>query len=460
MNKRPAKPTILMIDDEERILRSLSVLFKQSHQVFKTSDPEEFMQILQREHIHVIISDQRMPKRKGSDLLRDARQISPNSMRILLTGYADLDAVVASINEGEIFRYITKPWDPNELKRTVAKATEIAIKLQRRTAAKHGQAASEEIRTVPDSFSLDDLDNPDSATKTPAQVKRKATNASPAKRSVKAESTTAHKSTKDDDKQRVTKTVNGQAHPSQAHSSRAESLRTETSKSDVRKPAPSQIEHETSRERPRKATASALEQSTRQHAPQQKSRVTVETADVQTDTGLNIAKEKVLVIDDSPVMYNKIKSLFVSKYDVSFADDLESATEQLAQNDIAVAVCDTKLNGVDIAPIIKTLKQTSPELVSIVITSFQDTGMLIDLINEGQIYRCLPKPISTNMLDKSVRHAINHYHMLKSDPTEQLRHTVEVKEYKTDDKKGSSKISSFIQRLRAKLGGRSEEANG
>ncbi len=123
------KPSILLVDDEERILRTLTMLLKMQYQVFSTTDGHEALKILKQEKIHVLISDQRMPLMAGTELLRQAKSLSPQTMRILLTGYADVDAAVDSVNEGEIFRYINKPWGPKELRDTIADAAMIAAQL-------------------------------------------------------------------------------------------------------------------------------------------------------------------------------------------------------------------------------------------------------------------------------------------------------------------------------------------
>jgi DNA-binding NtrC family response regulator len=124
------KAKILLVDDEERILRTLGMLLKMQYQVFATTDGFEALQILKREKIHLIVSDQRMPVMTGTQLLRQARTLSPNTMRILLTGYADVDAAVDAVNEGEIFRYINKPWGPKELRDVIADAVDIARRLE------------------------------------------------------------------------------------------------------------------------------------------------------------------------------------------------------------------------------------------------------------------------------------------------------------------------------------------
>src|SRR5512142_1927963 len=116
------KPTLLLIDDEERILRSLRMLFFTGYEVHMTTDPQEALRILREKQVHVIVSDQRMPEMQGSELLRQAREVSPATMRILLTGYSDIEASIASVNEGEVFRYLMKPWSAEEVKQVVAEA--------------------------------------------------------------------------------------------------------------------------------------------------------------------------------------------------------------------------------------------------------------------------------------------------------------------------------------------------
>ena len=121
------KATLLFVDDEERVLRSLEVLFKSRFRVLSTTDGSEAVDMLKRERVHVIVSDQRMPIMTGVELLREA---SPNTMRLLLTGYSDLEAIINSVNEGEIFRYLSKPWSAKEILNTVTQAAEIAISLE------------------------------------------------------------------------------------------------------------------------------------------------------------------------------------------------------------------------------------------------------------------------------------------------------------------------------------------
>ncbi|MDW8464949.1 MAG: response regulator [Chloroherpetonaceae bacterium] len=117
------KPKMLIVDDEPQVLESLSQLFDREFQVLTASDGQTALTLLQHHlDVAIVISDQRMPGMRGVELLRNVKQIAPHTMRILLTGYADLDAVLDSVNVGEVFQYVRKPWVPETLKSIVALA--------------------------------------------------------------------------------------------------------------------------------------------------------------------------------------------------------------------------------------------------------------------------------------------------------------------------------------------------
>jgi DNA-binding NtrC family response regulator len=123
-----ALPTVLFVDDEERIVRSLRMLFRGRCEVLATTSGRQAIEWVRQRRVHVVVSDQRMPEVTGVEVLRAVAQHSPATMRILLTGYADLEAVTASVNDGEIFRFIEKPWDGQHLISVVAQAAEIAAR--------------------------------------------------------------------------------------------------------------------------------------------------------------------------------------------------------------------------------------------------------------------------------------------------------------------------------------------
>ena len=282
------KPKIAFIDDEPRILRSLKMHFRQSHDVFITTDASELMKYVSEHDVQVVISDQRMPDKQGTEVLRDIKAASPNTLRILLTGYADLNAVIDSVNEGEIYRYITKPWQNDELKQIVNKATEIAQQTQEIT------------------------------------------------------------------------------------------------------------------------------QNTMQGNDTQK-----------VSGGSTGSNRNILVLDDDESVYQQIKSHFKSAYTVSWASNLEQAAKLLQKKRFGVTITDSTRNKENITPIVYALKNIQPDLMVLMLTEFKDAHMVIDLINKGQVYRCLPRPTNFSIMSISLDRAFDHHERLVEQPILAARHHVE-----------------------------------
>jgi DNA-binding NtrC family response regulator len=109
------KHSVLLVDDEPEILFSLRGLLRKEFDLHTATSGAEALEILRRQPIQVIMTDQRMPEMTGVELLRRARGECPEAIRIIFTGYADLKAVIDAVNQGQIYRYLTKPWDPDEL---------------------------------------------------------------------------------------------------------------------------------------------------------------------------------------------------------------------------------------------------------------------------------------------------------------------------------------------------------
>jgi len=117
-------PPILIVDDERDNLDALRRLLRNQYDVVAVDSAFEALKELQRRSFHVIVSDQRMPEMTGVELLEKAKTIRPASTRILLTGYTDIESVIGAINRGNIYRYVAKPWDPEELRLTLRQANE------------------------------------------------------------------------------------------------------------------------------------------------------------------------------------------------------------------------------------------------------------------------------------------------------------------------------------------------
>lgn len=259
-----AKPKILLVDDEERILRSLGILLRMQYEVFATSNGYEALKILKTEKINVLISDQRMPIMTGDELLKRAKEISPNTIRILLTGYADVDAAISAVNDGEIFRYINKPWGPKELRDTIAEAVLLA---------------------------------------------------------------------------------------------------------DI-------------------SEAKSVEE-------------------IVEEKGLSC-----LVLDKDQSTYHVVSELLVDHH-VIWQQDLQGALEVLATQPIAILVTELSLGNEDLSSMIKVMKREYPQMLTVILTCFKDTSRLVDLINQAQVFRYLPKPIRKGMLGKSLESTISRYYLMK-----------------------------------------------
>ena len=118
-------PKVLLVDDETNILRSLRrVLRKSNVEVVTTTSPAEALQLVESDTFAVVLSDQRMPEMEGTKLLGQVRLLSPDSVRIILTGYADIQATMDAINTGAVYRYLNKPWDDGELRLTIRQAVD------------------------------------------------------------------------------------------------------------------------------------------------------------------------------------------------------------------------------------------------------------------------------------------------------------------------------------------------
>ncbi|HEV3260869.1 MAG TPA: hybrid sensor histidine kinase/response regulator [Gemmataceae bacterium] len=119
-----ARHCLLIVDDEPEVVHSLQDLLRFDYRVLGTTRAAEGLKLLDRENVHIVMSDQRMPEMSGVEFLQRMRDTHPDVVRLLFTGYADIKAVIDAINQGHVFRYITKPWDADELQTVLRQAAE------------------------------------------------------------------------------------------------------------------------------------------------------------------------------------------------------------------------------------------------------------------------------------------------------------------------------------------------
>jgi DNA-binding NtrC family response regulator len=277
---RAKKGSVLCVDDEPNILRSLHWMLHKEFDVMTAPDGFTALEMLRKHDFDVIVSDQRMPGMIGSEFLREACKVAPRSMRILLTGYSDMQAILRSINEGEVFRFVNKPWKNEELSKTVADAAVIA----RTQFIPPAQAAPESVDTC---------------------------------------------------------------------------------------------------------------------------------------------GECVLLIDEDREMAEMIKEFVSPQTRLSHANSLSEAVAILGAEPVSVLVSDTRVGRVDTTPLLKVLKERHPEIVSIVFTGDSDVDVVIKLINQGQIYRFIPKPVKAGFLKIMLASAVQRHRELKNTPGAVQRYAVE-----------------------------------
>ena len=281
MNTTAQKARVLFVDDEPRILTSMRMLFRGSYDTFFAESGQQGIELLRTQPVDVIVSDQRMPGMSGFEFLRAARDINPHAMRILLTGYSDLNAIVGSVNEGEIFRFVNKPWANDVLATTVANAVQ---------AARASLAVSQQPELV-------------------------------------AEAT---------------------------------------------------------------PVAPAL-----------------------------------LVLDDDPQVAVRVRSILGDSYRVFGARSMDDAVDYLEREHIGVVISDTRVQNQPVVNLISLLKQHQPQLVTVILTERADAGSAIELINQGQIYRLLTKPVQDVTCRIMVNSAHKHHQNLARNPELHQRYEVE-----------------------------------
>lgn len=122
MMNRPSKYCLLIVDDEPNVCDSVHDLLRREFRVLKAHSAEEGYRIMQEEEVHIVMSDQRMPQISGIELLTKVKSRYPQAIRMLFTGFADLESIVAAINQGHVFQFLKKPWQPEDLEYAVRQA--------------------------------------------------------------------------------------------------------------------------------------------------------------------------------------------------------------------------------------------------------------------------------------------------------------------------------------------------
>lgn len=116
---------VLYVDDEEHNLKSFKATFRREFKVFIASSGQEGLEVFKEHEPEIVITDQRMPEMTGIEFLEELQKLNNAPIRILLTGYSDINAVIDAINKGHVYRYLSKPWDTNDLINTILSSYEV-----------------------------------------------------------------------------------------------------------------------------------------------------------------------------------------------------------------------------------------------------------------------------------------------------------------------------------------------
>ena len=143
---------LLVIDDEPHVCDSVNDLLRREFRVLKANSAQEGYRIMQQEEVHIVMSDQRMPQITGVELLTKVKARYPHAIRLLFTGYAELESIIAAINQGHIYQFIKKPWQPEELLVAVRQA---ALEFDRlETMALERENLADEVRKLTERVSV------------------------------------------------------------------------------------------------------------------------------------------------------------------------------------------------------------------------------------------------------------------------------------------------------------------
>jgi len=340
------RPRLLFVDDEQRVLNSMRIMFRRQFELFLASHGAEALDIVRDKDIDVIVADHRMPKMTGVEVLSKVRAMSPRTVRILLTGYADLDAVEGSINESEVFRFLTKPCAPQQLRETI----ELAAKLAREAPA-----------PVP----------------TEALLPGETTSGDTIEIILESDTVTE---------------VGGPPAPAAAPP--------------VQRSTSSTAVLEQPKFPPQRAAA----------APAQAAAARPKLA-----TGLGIV---VFSMDNEVV--DVVNKAVRGRLPVYNAGNIVQVVKCLTEQRPGVLVTDVSEDKATIQSMTARLKEHLPELVTIAVSQHRDVLDMVWLINHGQIFRFLRKPLSAGRCAISLQAALQHHRMLLKNPELVKRHEVDA----------------------------------
>ncbi len=362
-----SKGKVLFVDDEKRVLNSMRGLFRREYELLLTTDGAEAVDLVAAHDVDVIVADQRMPGMTGVEVLGKVRQISPRTVRILLTGYADPQAIEGSINVGEVFRFLSKPCPPDVLRETL----KLAIAAARATPAAVARPAAPPPTAPP---------QPD------AQPPVLSTAAS--------------------------------VPPPQAAAQNAARAFADAA-------PPPEVDTEAVRQSPLPAGKPRTHWDDRTEIVMSgDSSQEVRQLEVAQESSNNVRSVGVAIFTVNPKFAESAIRTISLDRSATLATTLVKVAEVLEQGEAGVLVTDFTSDTVLLQNMIGTLKQHLPELVTIVVSDNRDTSDMINLINYGQVFRYVEKPIDSQTLRTDVNAAVLKHLQLLEHPELIQRHQV------------------------------------
>lgn len=401
--RRKPKSKVLFVDDEQRVLNSMRALFRRDYEVFVTTSGAEAIEIMREHAIEVIVADQRMPEMTGVEVLGASKEVSPNTVRILLTGYADLDAIEGSINIGEVFRFLSKPCPPSHLKETIR----LAIDIAKSTAAETNGPRPVEESAVPPS-------------KQPEAIKAAAETA------INAPANGAPTVAVDEVDVPFDETIpDGRRKSSDGASlvpANDEDLRlvdTTISEEIVLSSEPAEVSEEIvlSAEPPEDNGTEIVLSSGPDGG--------LDSTGTFRGLAPELTRVGIIVFSSSDTFAASAAQMLSQNHTVKCAKTLVQVTEILAAGESGVLVTDFVTEGRVLRKMIATLKTYLPELITIVISDDRDASEMISLINHGQVFRFMTKPAKTSRFTQNVNAAVIKHIQLRDNPELLQRYQVE-----------------------------------
>ena len=384
---------VLFVDDEKRVLNAMRGMFRRKFDLFLTTEGAAAVKIASENPIDVIVADQRMPGMTGIEVLGKVKELSPNTIRILLTGYAAPSAVEGSINVGEVFRFQGKPCPPKVLRETLDLAI-TATRTARGTASPGPPALADEQL---EKHSLRPATGQTAAPTGVVPVLRQFVHP------VQAEHYR--------NRQSKPPAIDGAASPLIREHRNDESSSHWHSVTDVVMAADSYIE----------------------------------TRDIDIRTTAKAQEVGVVVYTvDAQFAETTIRALSTER-STTLATSLIKVMQTIEQDLAGVLITDYTNNSARLQRIIGALKQYLPELVTIVVSDSRDTTDMINLINYGQVFRYILKPVSPQQLRYDIDAATAKHLDLCRNPESIKRHAVAEFSNQTET---STTLNQLIGRAR------------